>query len=462
MKKKTESEAPVIPVKKSGRTTAYLITGDRVLNLTSGDSEYKPMQKSSQKVIKDSTQKDDLDFNYDIIPPPLTGLACMRFYDQHPYFRWGINFKSACVALLGGSFKPIDPTMTDFTNDPEYIKCEKLRKRPNLERDSWNNLLHNLCIEYYLYGNGYLEAVMNKANKEIAELYNLRAWNTYAKLFYKKLYYIQRSAQGDIWFTPYYLENKNNYSLIVPFKKYHLRNKYYGAATWYSATAELVLSRSITEYRIRKFDNNLTIQFIIICEGGDIDEGGLKMIQDYLASNFKGLSNTGKVLYLNTNVPDAKIRVEKVTAKERELDFVNSQDQIRDFILASLDIPAAILGIKTVGQLGATTEIKDLLNIFNETVIKPDKNSLADIINDVLATLHGITKFRWEFTELTIDKLVELVDMVSKMVSLNVIDTNEGREVLGWKPKESEPTDILKRVANISAQIAEIKKSLVA
>jgi capsid portal protein len=266
-------------------------------------------------------------------------------------------------------------------------------------------------MERYNYGHGYLEIVSNNKN-ELSEIYNLRAYNCFPKLHYKKLYYIQKNSGSskDVWFKPLGSDvtipntsDQKEVNEILVIKNFNPRTKYFGFPEWYSATADLVLDRSVIECRIREFDNNLMIQFMIICEGGELDSDGLRKIKKFLASNYKGVSNAGKALYINSDHPDVKIRIERLDKDIREVGYIRTREQNRDFISAADGTAPILFGAKVAGQLGGTTEIKDLFKILDETVIKPEKRTFTAKLKYLFKTKLGINNFFLEPKELTIE-----------------------------------------------------------
>jgi HK97 family phage portal protein len=468
-----KNNQPVIPViKTKGKVTSYLI---EVAPFSSVGIS-KSSEKVSTKISKASSQNELAKFNYDFIPPIVDPVTAVNLFKQNPFHMRAIIFKASCCVGQRIDILPIDPLNKNFENDPEYIKLKTFLDGPNDEGELSKELAKNLYIDYYIHGQGYLEIVENKKN-ELAEIYNLRAYNTFAKLYYNHLYYIQRVAGTDVWFRPYHIPQKEvpngvgECNGILVLKGYDPSTKYYGMPEWYSATADLVLNRSIDEYRIRKFENNLMIQFMIICEGGEIDNDGLQGIKTFLSRNYMGTNNAGKVLYLNSDQPDVKIRIEKIESDNREIDFIRSRDQLRDFILAAHGVPSALMGIKVPGQLGGTTEIKDLLKVFYETVIKFDKERGEALLTRLFKSKLGITKFKIEFKELDVDSLKDLVEMIDKMVGREVIDTDEGRSILGWEPRNNndpnleknlnnDGNDILYKLFNVRRDINYIRKNI--
>lgn len=452
MKKKNNI---VIPVKKTGKVSSYSISMD--FAGTSREEISKSSSQAENPAGKNSTY----------LSPPIKPEIVARFYEQNPYHFRAIMFKAICIAGVGYDIIPVDTELENYFDDPEYIKLKNFIENPNTEGEVFEDIMTAWYAERFNYGYGFLEVVSNLKG-ELAEVYNLRAYNTFAKLFYNNLYYIQKNSDKDVWFKPFGKDlnaptsaKQPEINDVIILKNYNLKTKYYGFSEWYSATPDLVLDRSVIECRIREFDNNLMIQFMIICEGGEIDSDGLSQIKKFLASNYKGVENAGKVLYLNSDNPDVKIRIERLDKDIKEVSYITTREQNRDFILAAHGVAAILLGAKTKGQLGGTTEIKDLFKIFNETIVKPEKRTLKAKLK-LLFTKLGITKFYLEPKELTIDTLKEMVEYVTQMKTADIIDKNEARTEFGYDPVEEDnnPDDTVTKIYELAREVRNLRKQV--
>lgn len=457
MAKKNNSKADiVIPVKKTGKVSCEFI------NIDFGVQKKSEIKKSSSAGGTPEGK------NSSYLTPPVNPEIIANFYEQNPFHMRAILFKALCVAGVGYDILPVDTSLENYDNDAEYNKLKSFIEMPNEEGEVFEDILSSWYAERFNYGHGYLEVVSNKKN-ELAEIYNLRALNCFPKLYSNKLYYIQKNIDKDVWFVPF----NSNYEApraskqdltneVFVIRNYNLRTKHYGFPEWYSATADLVLDRSVIECRIREFDNNLMIQFMIICEGGELDSDALTMIKDFLASNYKGVSNAGKVLYMNSDNPDVKIRIERIDRDIKETSYLKTREQNRDFILAAHGVASILLGAKVQGQLGGTTEIKDLFKIFNETIIKPEKRTLKAKLKVLFKKL-DVNKFYLEPKELTIDTLKEMVDYVTKMKDADIIDKNEARTEFNYEPVEDNSADpTVTKIYELSKEVSKLRKQILA
>lgn len=402
-----------------------------------------PLSKKIE-ILKSSRQESDAG-NILYHPPRVNPLVALDYYDTNIWHKRAINLKALCTAAIGYDILPVDPQLDDYEDDKQYLELKSFLDQPNTDGEIFEELVKNWLIDYGIYGYGLLELVTGVGGK-LAEIYNLRAYNVSAKTHYRKIYLVQKTKTEQLfrfYGKDYSDEAAEKYNEALLIKNYDPKNKVFGLPDWYPATGDLIGDRSIVEYRIRKFSNNLMITFLIIIEGGELGKDSLDSLKEYLRTNHKGIDNAGRVAYLQSDRPDVKIKIEKIESEQPEQGYLQSREQHRDFVLASHGVASILLGAKTKGQLGGTTEIKDLFKIFNETMIRPTKRVAEKLLNRVIAERLKITDFKIEFKELTIDTLKEMVDYVTKMKQADVIDKNEARREFNYDPVEDFADDLI-------------------
>lgn len=416
-------------------------------------------------VKKSSAQVEDSTSSGTYIKPTVSRNIAFNFYQGNPHHFRAINLIALCVCGIGYNIEEFEKSGNDITKDSEYKKLSEFLLKPNQnnrqdvdDEDTFDNIVTNWYNDRRNYGDGYLEVVLNKGS-ELAEIYNLRAHNTFATRSASKLYYVQDNQNKKVYFVPCFKEKEDGKNFVLALKNYNPKSKFYGFPEWYPAIPDLMNDRAIVEYRIRKFDNNLMIQFAIVVEGGDIDSEGLEKINAFLRDNYKGLNNAGKALYINSDRPDVKIRIEKIEEEGKESSYIKSREQNRDFILAAHGVPPALLGVTTEGQLGNTTQIANLFKVFNETVVRPEKRTVENKLNKLFSELLGIKKFKIVFKDLTIETFKEIADFAIKAHEAGLLDKNEARSEIQWEPVDEEDT-IEEQLAKMANQIKVIKKRI--
>jgi hypothetical protein len=97
-----------------------------------------------------------------------------------------------------------------------------------------------------------------------------------------------------------------------------------------------------------------------------------------------GASSAGKVLVLTGNGMDQVPTLDVVSANSNDKVFEGTAKELKESIAISMGINPSIMGVKTAGQLGATTEIKDSYAICEKNVVKPIRETMTEILNELV------------------------------------------------------------------------------
>lgn len=452
-----------VSVKRTpGKVSAKLVSVD--LNEFKSGAKDKQTGGRSNTIKKSSAQLDDNGgLSAFTIKPYADREAQRRFYEQNPYNFRSLKLISTCIAGIGVNVGPVDPSDVDYTKDPEYKKASEFSETPNLgddlrERTTLQEILTAALEDYKNFGDGFIEVVRSLGG-EVAEIYHMRAYNVYVKISGGKKYYIQKKGHREKWFKPFGAKYGEGMPEVLNLRNYNPFNDYYGFPENYPATADMVLDRYGTEYNIKKFQNNLMIQFMIICEGGEINSDGLAKITEFLRANYKGIKNAGKVLYLNSDSPDVKIRIEKLDSKVQDASFQKLHEKARDNTIVSHGILGRLVGIVTSGSMGGGGEAAAQFTIFIETMIRPEQNKLSKKLQPLLEAI-GVTKFKFEFKELSIDTFKDLVEAYGAAFKHGLIDENEGRQGIDYAPRDHTETDLGVAIEKANKLIRELEKAI--
>jgi len=451
-----------VPVKKTGKVSAKLVTID--INDFRQDESYKPVRSKTGSISKSSSQIDDAsNLSAFTMKPYANRDAQKRFYEQNPYNYRSLKLISTCVAGIGHNIVPVDPTLKDYFDDSEYKKFRDFLDTPNQgddlrEATTFQEILVAGLNDKKNFGDGFFEIVRSHGG-EVTEIYHMRAFNAYVKINSGKKYYIQKKGSKEKWFKPFGAKYGEGMPEVLNIRNYNPFSDYYGFPENYPATADMILDRFGTEYNIKRFQNNLMIQFMIICEGGEIDSGGLSKVTEFLRANYKGIQNAGKVLYLNSDDPDVKIRIEKLDSEVRDASFQKLHEKARDNTIVAHGILGRLVGIVTSGSMGGGGEATAQFNIFLETMIRPEQADLAKKLQPVFVAM-GIKKFKLEFKELSIETFKELVEAYGNAFGKGLIDDNEARQGIDFTPRDKSETDLDIVLAKARKIVYELEQTL--
>ena len=97
-----------------------------------------------------------------------------------------------------------------------------------------------------------------------------------------------------------------------------------------------------------------------------------------------GASNAGKILVLTGNGFDDTPELTSLPSNSNDKMFEGTAKELKENIAIALGLNPSIIGVKTGGQLGATTEIKDSYTIFEKNVVMPIRETMDEILNDLI------------------------------------------------------------------------------
>lgn len=450
-------------IRKPGKVSAQTITLNLSAPANAKDSNTAKIQK--KRIKKDSSQLLNTFYTVKYITPYISPAFIRDVYESNPFHMRCIKFKANCIVGSGCDIVTASATDKLDPSDSEFIKYNNFITNPvNDYGEYFIQVLRSMCDDYEGFGHCALEVVINN-NHEISEIYNFPAYEMRVaydqnapEKWSDKIKIIQITNQSfDREFRLLTEESfKTPGSYIFWHKNSNPFNRFYGFPEWYSATPKLVLDKAIDEYNLKLFKNDLLISFAIIVEGGEIDSEGLGKIKDFMEANYKGLSNANRALYLNSDAPDVKIRIEKIQKDGREASFLLTQDRCRDAVIVAHGVVASLLGISTPGKLGSTSENYDLFRVFNYSMIKPEQNILADKLSWLFKIGLGISKYNLELKELSFEKLSESIAYATQLTQTGIIDTNEARQSLDYEPR-TEDNSVENQINNLAKQVKLLK-----
>src|SRR5690606_8562391 len=120
-----------------------------------------------------------------------------------------------------------------------------------------------------------------------------------------------------------------------------------------------------------------------------------------------------------------------------------------------------LLGIKTPGQLGLSSEMEVLFRVFNETQAMPKKRKLQAQINRLLKAKKGMQNYKFVLRDLTFEKFADVIQYASNLSDRKPLKQNEVREYLNYEPlDEDEPDEVFELFVNMQTGINEILDKL--
>lgn len=335
-------------------------------------------------------------------------------------------------------------------------------KKVNAKGESLKAVMGKLAVDLELFNGGYLNIVWNvkqeiasiyhldyttvRSNKDNTEFYVSDEWVKYDKTGTYK----QNQNPDYKNFCAYNEDNKEG-SQILYVKNYHpgidiytLPN-YRGSITWLEVDVE------IGAYHLNNVKGGFFANKLINFNNGTPTAEGQAVIEKMFTDRYAGTRARKFILAFNNDSTRAATVTDlNVSESDKIFDLLNKTGQQEIFTGHRITSPI-LFGIKTEGQLGGRSEIRDSYEIFKNTYVNGRQQTLEEVIN-MLSANNGIT------TPLLIQPTEPISFEFSEATQAQNMSKDEIREKMGLAPvedaKNSAATDLINALNSLSPLVA--------
>jgi HK97 family phage portal protein len=227
---------------------------------------------------------------------------------------------------------------------------------------------------------------------------------------------------------------------ILHFKNIDPTNTLRGVGVVRPASSRIITEREASAYQATFFKNQGRPDVAVFVDTELTSEDATQAREKW--REVYGLGNGGQAGFFGNDVKS----VQPLNTTPKEMDFINSQNFLRDDILASLHIPKAMVTSDDVNLANA----KIAKQIYLEEAIAPVIDVFEDILNNKFLPMVDESLFFVPDEVVPEDrefKLKEVTQLTGKLLT-----QNEGRALLGYD--EVEGADVLAPVSFGPAQIS--------
>ena len=318
-------------------------------------------------------------------------------------------------------------------------------------------VITKVALDFETTGNGFLEVVKNRGNT-IEELYHcpatlitLRPRGADSRFYYQN--------QGAKIRFQAYLPGIKEDNMLIHFSNYTQDSRHYGLPDWRGCVPDITLDYYAMLYNQKFFINSGIPDIAIIVEGGTFSEEVEEEVVKFFQSNFTGIDNAHKVLYLPIADQDVTVRFEKlaVDQKNRDGSFDLLRSRCRDNIISAHGVPPRLAGVSVAGALGGGGETQGQLKIFKEITIEPRQNLFELKLAPVLQEMAGA---KIEFKEMDVKIQEKDSEFYPAMVMAGILTNDEAREALGYSTLEEEQTPAEAPELKLVKTLESIRKTI--
>jgi hypothetical protein len=179
-------------------------------------------------------------------------------------------------------------------------------------------------------------------------------------------------------------EKRTEYSQLLYIRNPNSTNEYYGTPSYVAALSWIGIETAMGEFHLSNISNGFNPSMLFKFYKRYAPEEQQYIIQN-MKRQFGGSRNAGKGLFMFSDGKELSPDLEKLQMDNLDKQFLLLADQAVQQILSGHRVTSPLLfGISTPGKLGGNEELKTAFDIFDATVIEPDRNILARMLNRIL------------------------------------------------------------------------------
>jgi hypothetical protein len=344
-------------------------------------------------------------------------------------------------------------------DEMQKAKAFGLIDRINTKQESLNELTKKLVTDLSIFGGYYLQVIWTKGTGEIAELYHVDYYkvrtNADNSEFYVSDNWIKNdnvNPRPDFETYPAFDPNNTTGTQILYFKEYRAGANTYSLPDYRGAISYIELDISIGEYHLNTINNGMFSSKLINLNGGKVSQEEEDRIERQFKDKFAGSKNAGKFMLAFNDSKENEPSIIDLSGTEldKHFDLLNKTVQQEIFTGHKVTSPM-LFGVKTEGQLGGRSEMREASELFQNTYVNSKQEALEEVVNYLL-------KFNDIIAELEIKKTEPIAFQFTEQIISTNMTQDEIREKLGLAPiekKESQGSqDIINSLNSLSPLIA--------
>jgi hypothetical protein len=199
-------------------------------------------------------------------------------------------------------------------------------------------------------------------------------------------------------------ENKTDYQQVIYLGNKRPGYEYYGIPHYISAISWLQIDGELSQFHLSNISQGFQPGFSLNFFTKPNSREEKEEIVNNIKKQYGGTKNSGKVMVFFSEGKDLAPEVNPIPVQNLDKQFIALGELITQNIISAHRVTSpALLGIATPGKLGYSNELEVSFNIFDTTVIAPDR-ALLKRMWAKLFRLNGVD------TEVQIEKINPLVE----------------------------------------------------
>lgn len=304
--------------------------------------------------------------------------------------------------------------------------------KANSRGESWNDILKKCVKDDELFRGYYLQIIWNRA-KQISEVYHI----DFSKVRVSKdlsCFYIKND-----WLDwkekpreyPQFNVNEPYGSQIYYKREYNPTSSIYPLPSYFQGLNYIESDIEVSRHILGNAKQGFVGSTLINLNNGMPQEEHKGEVEKGLLKKFTGSEGKRVVIMFNSSKENSADIQNLGTTMLTKEDFTNINNLIQQEIFASHQITSpSLFGIKTEGQLGGRTEIRDAYEIFNNTYVQERQEEFNQVFTD-------FRNLKGEVGEFNIVPLEPLKFEFTENIMVANLTQNEIRELMGREPLQN-------------------------
>ena len=250
---------------------------------------------------------------------------------------------------------------------------DDVTKKANSQGETWNQILKRSILDDELHGGFYLQVLWN-ALGNIAEVYHIEFQKVRASKDLRKFYIKDDWTLSDFKEKPReypaFNMNDNTGVQILFVKQYNPKSDVYPLPSYFQGLNYIESDIQVSRHILGNAKHNFVATKLINFNNGLPQEEEQEEVERDLKRKFANHDGDRVVIAFNPSKENAVDIVDLGETSLTKEDFTNVNNLIQQEIFACHQVTSPMLfGIKTEGQLGGRSEIRDAYQIFQNTYV---------------------------------------------------------------------------------------------
>jgi hypothetical protein len=260
-----------------------------------------------------------------------------------------------------------------------------VEQKANTKGETWNQITKKCILDDELFGGYYLQVIYNLLG-QIKDVYHLE----YHKVRINK-------EQNEFQVKNDWQDNKEKARIYPAFniqdpvasqilfvKQYNPKSDIYPLPNYFQGLNYIESDVQVSRHILGNAKDGFVATTLINLNGGEPAEEAKEAVERGIKKKFTGSEGDRVVIMFNKSKDNsAEILPLSSTMLTKE-DFTNVNNLIQQEIFACHQVTSpSLFGIKTEGQLGGSTEIRDAYKIFANTYVNERQQAIEEVFNQL-------------------------------------------------------------------------------